>query len=244
VSTNRFGVEIEFKRAAKLMVSMRVGDALGIGHVHCLPYKANRCTLCKRSTLKENAYTEWAVMTDRTVTDYYGDVEVGGELISPVLTVEEFGHVNTILEVLQSLGADVDNSTGLHVHVDVSGFTAAQRVRIVEEWFKQEDAFFAGVEGTRSRNPQCESYVGKVAEQKNILKELSNANNKDLLARLQKVTSKQRSMSVMSYPTLGTFEFRLHHGTLHYPTVSSWVLRILNFVNDSACASRHTCTQH
>ena len=230
--SQRFGVEIEFKSVPKIVAALRIGAALGVDHVHCFGYKSTKCSLCNRSVPKEAAYDAWSVMTDRTVTDSRGDLEVGGEAISPILTVDNFDQINMIANTLQELGASVNLVTGLHVHVEMSNLTSQQRINVLTEWFKQEGSFFEEVENHRSINSQCESYADKKQEQDNLIAEFANGNS-GRAARLSEITSKQRSMSVVSYPTLGTFEFRLHHGTLHAPTIQAWITRLLTFVDNA-----------
>jgi hypothetical protein len=84
---------------------------------------------------------DWNVQKDGSVRATNGFVAC--EVVSPVL-YGEAGLIKVVemLDYLNSIGAQVNASCGLHVHVDVSGLDNAQIKRLVNLFKKYEMAFY------------------------------------------------------------------------------------------------------
>jgi len=65
------------------------------------------------------------------------------EIVSPILAGEDgITQVWYILDYLASIGARVNDSTGLHIHIDATGLTTRQIRRIVKHFERYELAFY------------------------------------------------------------------------------------------------------
>lgn len=77
-------------------------------------------------------YKEWRIMRDGSLRDRFGGgqsgADTGGEIVAPIL-VGERGLLTLarVLNVCQKVGITNNNSTGVHVHFGVKGYTGANR---------------------------------------------------------------------------------------------------------------------
>lgn len=73
-------------------------------------------------------YNEWRIMRDGSLTDRFGggsnESHIAGEIVAPIL-IGERGLISLakVLTVCQKIGVTNNNSTGLHVHFGVKGYT-------------------------------------------------------------------------------------------------------------------------
>jgi hypothetical protein len=234
MSIERIGVEIEFRFAPKIAVAQLVAEVLGTDHIHCFEYKQHTCHLCRNTIPKSQIYNQWFVTSEHLVTDLKGVIQVGGELVSPIMSPSNLDDLKKVLEVLQKNQAAADYSTSIQVHLDVSHYTPEQRANIYKAWVAAEDDFFNEVADYRRKNPHCIPYAEKETEQKAILEELIKNKKVGMSGRLSKITSRNRSLNVLSYPTLGTFEVRVHEGTLDFEIIEKWVALLVEFFKEAA----------
>jgi hypothetical protein len=109
-----FGVEIEYVNMDRRVVANKVAEALGVQHIHVLPYHGTICETCQSRVL---GYTEWKVERD-------GSVSSGGEVISPILQGEDgFVQIKKVMKAIKEAGGSVSTSCGLHVHLGVRDMT-------------------------------------------------------------------------------------------------------------------------
>lgn len=238
-----FGAEIEFvgkyKHQAARDIALALHEAgvtvpfyMGTPHIHSMPYHGNTCEVC-HETLTEK-YLHWRLERDGSVTQHRTWGEFGGEVVSPILTTENFQHLNIVLKALRQetdyhneiFGAKVTRSCGLHIHVGVKDLTPAQRAKVVQQWYGYAEVLHTFVAqdrvgGTYSRQ------MG-VSEVQRVMT-LLESDVRDEYA-YQRVTEKYRSLNVLPYPKIGTFEFRLHQGTLNFNKVRNWVTLLMAFV--------------
>jgi hypothetical protein len=136
----RFGIEIEFTGVPRLAVVQALES---IFRTNAVPHENtvidNPYTY---HSIMDPSGGNWSVVRDRSIrSEFYvwnkpedlktDFLEVNGngvvvsdvdeykvELVSPVLTVESLPTLLTIIEILQSLGGIVNDTTGIHIHVD------------------------------------------------------------------------------------------------------------------------------
>ena len=98
-----FGIEIEFfgVHVYKVVEALRVN---GVNFQH--------------ESYNHSTRSYWKLITDCSVTNRGTGLSRGGhELVSPILVGREgLEEVRKVMDVLDSIGAKVDKSCGLHVH--------------------------------------------------------------------------------------------------------------------------------
>jgi len=142
----------------------------------------------------------------------------GVELVSPPLRgAEGFDQLRKACEALAEAGATVDRACGLHVHVDLSGISAAAVKRMVKAYVGSQgiiDGLFS--ESRRNgRNTYCRTWDSYMLER------LEQCSNVATMSRAQ--GSRYHTVNLASFPRHGTIEFRQHQGTTSYRKVEAWV---------------------
>lgn len=233
INQRTFGVEIEFKSIYKHLAAQKVAEALGLNHIHSFAYHNNRCEVCHQIVPTQEIYTQWKVERDGSVTTTMNGQEVGGELVSPILTIDGDGlqQIKTVTQALKQAGATVDRRCGLHIHISVKDFDNQQRANIVDLWAFQERVIERFVAKSRINNQYCARLNAR-----------SVSNIVDALKRGRTVTGmtgKMQSLNVLPYETpKKTFEVRLHQGTLSGKKINTWVKLLLAFFQNSALNDR------
>lgn len=159
------------------------------------------------------------------------DASVGGdidpnEVVSPVLCGNKRG-LDTLKKAIKSLdavGARVNSTCGLHVHIGVEKFTGEQYVNIFKNYQKLErliDSFMAP-----SRRGNCRwarSLQGY---------DFTNCHGVDDVKRVLDY-DRYRKVNPMSYDRHHTVEFRQHQGSTNYEKISMWVKFVSKLVGFS-----------
>jgi len=146
----------------------------------------------------------------------YGDDCFGAEFASrPVSGTEAEHMLDVVTTKLNNAGCDVNSSCGLHIHVDVGDLTSTERRRVIQHWKHSEAFWFGMVDYTRRENDFCNPING-----------CDNEYLED---------SRYNALNVSAYGKHGTFELRLHHGTLDKNEISAFASAAVHFIE----AARH-----
>lgn len=149
-----------------------------------------------------------------------GDGSVGGdghgvEFASRPCSGSKFEQmVDAVLAALRERRCHVNDSCGMHLHIDMNGFSARQRERIIYWWRYSEQVWFALVNPNRKHNEFCTPVYN-----------VSNSYIGD---------SRYNALNVSAYNKHGTFELRLHHGTLERDEILNFASAALNFFQSAA----------
>lgn len=256
-----FGAEIEFAGKYKHQAARDIAKALhaagfavpfhnGEPHIHSMPYHGERCEICGENFYGRDAekYKQWRIERDGSVTTFRhfvepnpvsGGQEFGGEVVSPILTTADFPQLDAVLKGLRetthwegagNFAAKVNASCGLHIHVGVRDLTDAQRAKVYRNWYQANGIIGTFVAQSRLQNHYCRQASRHEVEGVARLLEAGYATR----ANLNRWTEKYRSLNVLPFPTIGTFEFRLHQGTLNTKKIRNWVTLLLAFVTGFA----------
>lgn len=253
ITERTFGAEIEFTGKYKVQAARDIAFALqaaniptdlymGQPHVHCMPYHGDTCETCG-VTLTEK-YRHWRIERDGSVTQFRQG-EFGGEVVSPILTLPEFNQLEVVLKALReetewngaNYKAKVTDACGLHIHTDVKDLTPQQRANVLKTWYGLNDVIATFVAGNRPNNHFCAQMSNHEIRRVTELLETNNRSQNHFNA----TTQKYRSLNVLPFPKIGTFEFRIHQGTLNTTKVHQWVTLLLAFVEGFAT---ETVEQH
>lgn len=217
-SLRTFGVEIEYVNMDRRIVAEKVALALGVQHIHVLPYHGRVCETCNAQV---SGYTEWKVERD-------GSVYTGGEVISPILQGEDgFAQIKKVMKAIKEAGGGVSRSCGLHVHLGVRDMTKEQRAELVGRWYANETMIKHFVSRSRWTNAYCKTVVpAEVTRWQQLI----------LAGRDPDRTQVNRtsSLNITPFPKAGTYEVRLHQGSLNAKKISAWVKFLIAFVDFTA----------
>lgn len=234
--TTKFGIEIEF---------LGMGDKLvDIKHSFLEKNVKVQTSLDYSENPKKDHWKithDGSVYDENHITDYYcddcgceggnddcdscydqqGEPEQGAELVSPVLTYnqESFDEVKKTLAVLRGYNAYVNDTCGLHVHVDARFLYKWSEVKrekffqyIIDEYGSLEPELDKKMDSTRQddNNEFCASMIGQT------------------LRRVR--GSRYYKLNILAFIKHGTIEFRHHHGTLKDDEVIEWIKFCVNFM--------------
>ena len=161
---------------------------------------------------------------------------------APSRGVKAEENIRAACQALQAVNASVNESCGLHVHVDARDYTEADMVRFATLYSRIEKTLYSVVSrsrrgGGRSSNdfgqPWGPSLVaGGVDDSSLTLSERYAAFQVNTYGSVQEAEHYKRSktkhgsryhgVSFNAYDIRGTLEFRLHHGTVNARKATMW----------------------
>lgn len=217
-----FGTEIEFTGLARDKAAHAMSVALGY-HVHLFSYHGEEsgrsCQLCGQTPDPAAKYSQWKLEEDGSVSLNQGRPHGrGGEAISPILTIARIDEITKVTRALTEAGAKITKKCGLHVHIGVKHLTRRQRANIVKVWASNQQALKAFVSRSRwngSYSMDIPSYV----QDKYI--DMMFAGDDTRRA------DKMYNLNIKPFTKIGTFEVRLHQGTLNGRKIEEWVVFLL-----------------
>jgi len=152
----------------------------------------------------------------------------GCEVVSPVLrTKKHVEELRKVCEVLTEVGAKVNKSCGLHVHVNFAGNGPARRapkdvLRLLKlySWYEADVIDLLMPKSRReNRNSYCHSSIISAYHLRNV----EEARNVSQISYRAQHGSRYRKLNLESYGRYGTMEFRQHGGTIEFDKVWNWV---------------------
>ena len=192
MKSKRFGIEIEMtgltRRSAALIIAKHFDT--GFRHERGI---YDTYSVCDQDGRK------WKIVRDASITpqcgnrfDYDPDYKV--EVVSPICHYEDIETIQSIVRELRRNGhAKVNESCGIHIHVDASKHTARSLRNIANIMYSKEDLIFKALKV----RPQREVRFCKKID--------------DDFLNFHSVFSK------------GTIEFRMFNGTLHAGEIKTYI---------------------
>ena len=200
-----FGIEIEF-----FGVHLdKVIEAL----------KANEVNF-KHESHSHSTCSYWKLIYDVSVTNRGTGLSRGGhELVSPILKGKEgLEEVQKVMAVLDSIGAKVDRTCGLHVHHGARDFQVKDFQNIYSLYYKFENFFDAVVAPSRrqSVNRFCKGLT------RHLIEEVQKANTLEELKLV--LSDRYLKLNFQAYFRHNTIEFRQHGGTVSGEKAVNWIV--------------------
>jgi hypothetical protein len=173
--------------------------------------------MCQAESLNHTTRNYWKVTTDGSVSGQGGR---GLEIVSPALSGEAgFDQLRKVCSVLNRLGAKINFSCGLHVHVGRTGSTPTGMKKLVKLQVKYAriiDAFMAP-----SRRPGGSRYCRQVQVMNASLLESATTLN-DVAIAVGQLSIHDRYKTINFRSRQPTVEFRQHQGTTDAHKIEMW----------------------
>jgi hypothetical protein len=206
ITDRKFGIEIE----AFGVSTYRVQDALRAAGLNAEVEGYNHITR-----------SHWKITSDASINGRHAF-----ELVSPILQGQNgMRQLKKACQVLNDLGAQVNVSCGLHVHLDSQEMNVDEILSVYNRYCDYTSQIDQVV--SPSRRGEGARYVSQV---KRVNRKF---HSKRGLARHQ---NKYRKVNLVNIASRGSIEFRQHQGTTDYTKISNWLSFLMQFVE----ASRHT----
>lgn len=202
-----FGIEIEFLMPQG-WDTYRVANEL-----------AQRAELPVRAATRSAAAgMGWKVVSDASVQQFG---RVGMEVVSPILEERDFDKIRQICRALSEIGARVNRTCGLHVHVGARSLSLDSMKRLAILYGQCEP--FLDQLLPPSRRGDLNTYCKSLKQHMNVQRVLT-AHSVTHIAQGIQSASRYVKLNFTSYWRHGTVEFRQHSGTIDPEKIINWAL--------------------
>ena len=173
------------------------------------------------------------------------------EFVSPICKYEDIPVVQELVRKLRAGGARVNDSCGIHVHVDASAHTPQTLRNIVNIMAAKEDLLYKALQVKVNRENYCRKADTRFLEELNhkrpkTMDEVEELWYNGMGGRYSHYDdSRYHALNLHSVFSKGTIEFRLFNSTLHAGEVKSYIQLCLA-ISHQALVQRgasHTKTQ-
>lgn len=226
--TQRFGLEIEFTGITRAQAAKAIANELHASE----SYEGG--TYSTYSIWTEDN-RKWKVMSDASILPEashggYAGSEHKCEFVTPICTYQDIETIQGIVRAIRAAGGKVNDSCGLHVHIDASEHTAKSLKNIANIMASKETLLFKALEVKAERAEKwCKKVEGK------LLNDLTKKKPKTL-DEVKRIwyeggdgsaqhyhSSRYHALNLHSVWQKGTVEFRMFNSTLHAGKVKSYI---------------------
>lgn len=223
--TRTFGIEIEAFGVDRGIVAARI-TAAGV--------------VCHAEGYNHSTPRNWKVVTDASISG-----SSGFEVVSPILSGDDgMAQVRIVMDTLAAIGAKVNKSTGLHVHIGAADFSLREFRQIARNYVIFEDFFDAIMPPSRRKSDNVYIRSNRAAmggdytnaATKRAVEKLDRCNTIDEIinAACPGLNGRYHKLNLTAYWRHGTIEFRQHSGTVDAEKALNWISLLLQFVNRAA----------
>jgi hypothetical protein len=218
MKTIRFGIEIETIRLGREATANAIKSAIG-GTVRYAGggYDTWECVAPDGRV--------WKAMRDGSLSDARS-----AEIVSPILRYEDIETLQEIVRAVRTAGAKVDESCGIHIHLDGARFDAAAVTRLTKFWNKQEELIMHALGVcARRRAGFCkdvdQNFLARIEREKPRTLDALNVAwyGYHNVRPYHYDHSRYRALNLHALWQKGTIELRLFEATLHAGKVKSYI---------------------
>lgn len=225
--TQRFGIEIEMtgitrETAASTIANYFHSSATHVGGVY------------DTYTVRDNHDRLWKIVSDASIhcESRRGRTSSGQysvEFVSPICIYDDVETIQELIRKLRAAGAKVNDSCGIHVHVDAAPHNEKTLRNIVNIMAAKEDLLYKALKVEVEREYYC-----KKADTR-FLEELNRRRPKSM-DQFERIwyngisgrnshydNTRYHALNLHSVFSKGTIEFRLFNSTLHAGEVKSYI---------------------
>lgn len=204
-----------------------IGDYLGASAVH-----VGGCY--DTYTVEDSTGRKWKVVSDSSIhCQSRGGREAGNpysvEVVSPICKYEDIERVQEIIRSLRHGGARVNDSCGIHVHVDASPHTPQTLRNIANIMASKEDLLYKALQIKVEREYYCKKadlrFLDEVnAQRPKTMEQMERLWYNGASGRYDHYDStRYHALNLHSVFSKGTIEFRMFNSTLHAGEVKSYI---------------------
>ncbi len=185
-------------------------------------------------TVRDEQDRQWKLVSDASIRRENRAGDMAGaaysvELVSPICVYEDIETIQELVRKLRSAGARVNDSCGIHIHVDASTHTVTTLRNIVNIMASKEDLLYKALQVNVDRENYCKKADTRFLEEMNRKRPKSMEQLEQLWyngssGRYRHYDdTRYHALNLHSVFSKGTIEFRLFNSTLHAGKVKSYI---------------------
>lgn len=222
MKNQKFGIEIEFTGITREAAATIVADFFGTAF------------LFEGGILKEREIADanqriWRVVRDASIEASCEEEQC--ELVTPILYYQDLEVLLQLVQHLRKAGGKVNQSCGLHIHVDSMDFTPQAVVNLVTLIGSREQLLYQALGISQERMRYCkrinEELIGMIQFNKpdrlEQIRELWYQESPYELSRGKYHSTRYHGLNLHSMFTNQTIEFRLYNSTLEPEKVKAYI---------------------
>ena len=235
IKTQNYGAEIEMTGITREQAAQALADLWGTEAEHtggCYDKWKVADTDGKTWTLMSDASIKGEKKVGEKTYERTTSKEYRVEMVTPILTYEEQPKLQEAVRTVRHAGAKVNESCGMHIHVDGANHTAKSLKNILSIMYSKEDLLFRALQVKNSRVTYCqktrEDILMKIRAEKNLtmtrIAEIwYEDKNWEWHANTHYDNSRYHALNLHAMFSKGTVEFRLFNSTLHAGKVKAYI---------------------
>lgn len=185
-------------------------------------------------TVRDERNRQWKVVSDASIrcrnrNNRSASRDYSVEFVSPICQYEDIETVQELVRKLRAGGAKVNDSCGIHVHVDASSHTPQTLRNIVNIMASKEDLLYKTLKVQVNREHYCQKADTRFLEELNhkrpkTMQEVEQMWYNGYGGRyIHYDDSRYHALNLHSVFSKGTIEFRMFNSTLHAGEVKSYI---------------------
>ena len=184
--------------------------------------------------VRDDRNRQWKVVSDASIrcrnrNNRSASRDYSVEFVSPICQYEDIETVQELVRKLRAGGARVNDSCGLHVHVDASSHTPQTLRNIVNIMASKEDLLYKTLQVQVNREEYCLKADTRFLEELNHKRPRTMEEVEELWyngrgSRYHHYDiSRYHALNLHSVFSKGTIEFRMFNSTLHAGEVKAYI---------------------
>ena len=244
-----FGIEIEMTgltraNAAQVLAGYFGTEATHVGGVY------------DAYTVRDGDGRQWKIMSDASIhcqnrNGHNASRLYAVEFVSPICRYEDIETIQELVRKLRTAGGRVNNTCGIHVHINAAPHTPKTLRNIVNIMAAKEDLLYKALDIKVERENYCKKADTRFLDDVNLKRPTTMPELEELWYNGRGGSfhhyddSRYHALNLHSVFSKGTIEFRLFNSTMHAGEVKSYIQLCLAIshqalVQKSASRSRTT----
>lgn len=185
-------------------------------------------------TIRDNRNRQWKLVSDASIrcrnrSNRSASRDYSVEFVSPICQYEDIETIQELVRKLRAGGARVNDSCGIHVHVDASSHTPQTLRNIVNIMASKEDLLYKTLQVQVNREQYCQKADTRFLDELNhkrprTMDEVEEIWYNGRGGRYNHYdNSRYHALNLHSVFSKGTIEFRMFNSTLHAGEVKSYI---------------------
>ena len=225
--TQKFGIEIEMTGITRAAAAQVIDGHFGTSATHV-------GGIYDAFAVRDGDNRQWKVVSDSSIRresrrGRSTNASYAVEFVSPICKYEDIETIQELIRKLRSSGAKVNDSCGIHIHVDASTHDVKTLRNIVNIMAAKEDLLYKTLKVDVHREHYCAKADTRFLDELNAKRPSSMSDFEHIWyngpsGRYQHYDeTRYHGLNLHSVFSKGTIEFRLFNSTLHAGEIKSYI---------------------